>query len=179
MSRKVYKKNIKVIYDLLDIYTETDGLAGRLGIERLTRHVDILTKAMGNAYDEEVFNTYKQDNKIENYPTRETYNRDDVYSGIKDIEMMIDFLRSSEDPLRGNFYEGLKGLLEPYSIVFNNFYEFEGRLSGEVRTEDNKSEEEFTYEELVSSGQQPNYNQVEEELEPKTRAERRGRKEKV
>ena len=184
MSRKLYKKNIKVIYDLLDIYTEVDGVAGRLAVERLSCHLDILTRAFGNDYDKETYLKYKEDNNLDRYANNRSYTQDEVYGAIKDMEFMIDYLDRTDDLMKGNFYEGLVGLLEPYAIVFNKWETYQHKLSdGEssqpifkVEVEEEEEPfEEFTYEELVDSGVEPNYTVNEPngfEDEPKTRTER-------
>ena len=182
MSRKLYKKNIKVIYDLLDIYTEVDGVAGRLAVERLSCHLDILTRAFGNDYDKETYLKYKEDNNLVRYANNRSYTQDEVYGAIKDMEFMIDYLDRTDDLMKGNFYEGLVGLLEPYAIVFNKWETYQHKLSDGKSTQpifkvetEVEPFEEFTYEELVDSGVNPNYT-VNEPIEfgdePKTRTER-------
>lgn len=182
MSRKLYKKNIKVIYDLLDIYTEVDGVAGRLAVERLSCHLDILTRAFGNEYDKETYLKYKEDNNLDRYANNRSYTQDEVYGAIKDMEFMIDYLDRTDDLMKGNFYEGLVGLLEPYAIVFNKWETYQHKLSDGESTQpifkvevEEEPFEEFTYEELVDTGVEPNYTvnePIEIEDEPKTRAER-------
>ena len=100
------------------------------------------------------------------------------------MEFMIDYLDRTDDLMKGNFYEGLIGLLEPYAIVFNKWETYQHKLSdGEssqpifkVEVEEEEEPfEEFTYEELVDSGVEPNYTVNEPngfEDEPKTRTER-------